>query len=112
MTNFLDVVFILQFIAIIGIFLYKLYNILHKAQKYDFRVAILLFVGFAISWSLGLINIMYNISSTIYIQLFKFETWLFAFNIIFLLVELFLLWHNTLSKPITSYSSIDAYKNE
>lgn len=87
MTNFLDMLFILQLIAVLGISFYKLYNIMHKATKYDITISILLFIGFFIAWGFGLINIMFNYGSVIYIQIFLLETWFILLNVIFFFIE-------------------------
>jgi hypothetical protein len=103
--NLYDIIFIIQFIIVIFITLFKVFNVMsYETTKklneqdtnddyplfYDIRVSWILFMLFFITWVLGLFVFMLDPTELIYMTLFKFETLFVLMNVILLLIELFL----------------------
>lgn len=102
----LDVLFIMGFLAMLGIIGTKLYNVLTLGQTYDWKIAVILFVGYFIFWLVDFIVFMIEPTKTIYMLLFNFSTWLIIMNVLFFIIELFLIMKTLVSPIISSYKSI------
>ena len=87
--NLSDVLFFVQFLAIIFILGFKLLNLFSLGKIYDLRLSFLLFIGFFISYFVGLMVLLTRSSILLYSALFKLETGFILFNVIFLLGELY-----------------------
>lgn len=81
--NFEDVVFIIQLILFISIFLTMLYNIMTWGEIIDLKKSFLLFILAVISWGFGFVISIYGFSYRLYLLLFQLE------NILLYLVVLF-----------------------
>lgn len=111
MTNALDIVFILQFLISIGIFLLMVYNVLHKCEKYDLRKGWLFLIGWFLAWGVGIITTMHLYTSlftqtTFYIQLFKLETYLMPFVALLFIIQLAFLIAKAAQPSRKAYNSI------
>lgn len=107
-----NAVFVLQFLAVIGIFLVKLYNILTNGELYDARAVWLLFIGWCLAYCMGLVVFLLNPTEKLFLVFFQLETWLLVFNIVFLLAELFLIMKSKATVIVQPHNSRrEALKN-
>jgi len=98
--NVYDVVFVLQFLILIGITLTKFFNVLSydpnrkdengqpQLAWYDLRMSWILFVSFFIVWFMGLMVWMVDPEELLWHALFKFENLFVIVNVLFLFIEL------------------------
>jgi len=105
-VNFYDTIFIIQFIIVIGLLLYKLYNVINKCEVYGITQSIIIFVLFWIAWGAGFVTLMLN-PKLIYSVLFQLETWFIIPLILFVLIELFFMWHSHTTTPVKPYNAKD-----
>jgi hypothetical protein len=70
-----------------GLFLYKLYNILLLGKAYDIKMAWLLFVGVIILFTLGMISMMIYTTNILLSQMFQMERLLFYIQVLFIILE-------------------------
>lgn len=84
-----EVMFIIQFLAAIGIIMAHIFNAMHKGDKWDMKVTWLLAIGFFIAWLVALVTFMLDPEETLYLILFRLETGLFLLNIALLIIHLF-----------------------
>lgn len=86
----LEFVFLLQFLVCIGVVLWKVYNTMSpKEQKYDIRMAFLLFFIYFLSYGVGFVVFMLDLTNNFYRLMFQLETWIILLNVLFIMVELF-----------------------
>jgi hypothetical protein len=88
-----DSFFIIQFIFVIGLLLFKFYNILtnmyyHKCL-YDDRMSWLGFSLFLICWGVGLVIVNLDFNELLYLTLFQLESWSLILLVGFQVVEVF-----------------------
>lgn len=100
MSSFVEVVFFVQFLIVLGIFFAKLWNVLSVGKLYMFKtdtgggdsrsmsVCWLLFVGFFLCFGIGMVA-FFNDLSLFMSGLFILESWLIVPSVLFLVVELF-----------------------
>jgi hypothetical protein len=110
MTQFIEVLFILQFLIVLAISFYKLYNIISVGQAYNTKISFLLFIGFCITWGVGFMTVMFNsytlTSDLLFIQLFGLENLLFGLNLLFFIIELIMLFAKVGSSPVRPYNAM------
>lgn len=101
--SFLLLVAVFGTLSVTGV---KIYNVMHKAEKYDIKVAVLLFAAFMLLWFFGFVATTTVASSKItdvvgsgfestakpyepiFIVLFNLTSWLMALNAILLFIEI------------------------
>jgi hypothetical protein len=88
-----DSFFIIQFLIVIGILLFKFYNILtnmyyHKCL-YDERMSWLTFTLFLIAWGVGLVIVNLSYTELLFSTLFMLESWSLILLVGFQVVEVF-----------------------
>lgn len=105
-----DLLFILYLIGILGIFLYKLYNIVSLGKIYDLKVAIILFIGYFLAWLIGFVVFMLDPERLIYMFMFKIGTWLILLNVLFFIVELVFYLVSITEKAIMPYKPDNSAK--
>lgn len=101
MAGFSSMIFLLQFLIVIGIMLFKIWYImdffikekLAKKEVYNIGNSFMLFITFLLFWGIGFITAMVEFEEIILLQLFRFEiaflpfmALFFMFDIIFYLV--------------------------
>lgn len=86
-----EVLFLLQFLAVIGILGVKLFNVFRKGEFVSLQLSILLFAGFFVAWLVGfVVMLLYSgVGSLLYSVLMRLETWLIGLNVLFFVFELF-----------------------
>lgn len=105
--NIYDFLFIVQLLVLIGIFLYKLYNILNIGKIYDYKYGVILFVSFLIAWFVGFAIFMFQPERLIYSILFRFGSFLLAINMLFMIIEIGIQIVDVSPKYIDSYKGIE-----
>jgi len=106
--NLYEWLFIVQLLALIVISILKLYNLMNSGEWYDFKISILLFIGFFLFWAIGFVvlNLDHN-SGLIYAVIFRIENFLLLLNVLFFITEIIFLVRDSLKKSIKAYKSID-----
>jgi len=97
--NVLEFIFIVQFLAAIGITLAKLYNIFSKGEYYGRAMSWVLFIAFGMAWGVGLFIVMLDWSTALYGVLFRLESMLLMLQVVFILFELFYDWGAAVARP-------------
>ena len=87
MAQFEEVLFILQFIFLIGIFFYKLFNILNGWSLYDWKGIIVLFISTLFLFGIDLIVTPLAYENLFISQLSKLEILPFLLIVIFSFIE-------------------------
>jgi len=110
--NVYEVFFLIQFLAIIVILGYKLFNVLSGGQYVDLRYAIMAFVGFFVFWGIGFFTLLTNpVMDAFYSVMFKFETYFIALNALFFFIEIvFYLRDRTTQEVRAHMSSLERSK--
>jgi len=108
--NIYEIMFLLQFLVIMGLLLAKLYNVMSKGEKFDLKISFIMFIAYFLFYLVGLIVFLANPEEIIYISLFTLESWLIILNVLFFIIELFLNSANIAITPVKSYNAKEAYK--
>lgn len=96
--EFIEYVFLLQFSIVIGLFLYKLYNVLTVGENNNINISVLTLIGFVLVWGVGLLSLLYDTGvNLLFSALFKLEAWLFVLYFIFFIIEVFFLYKSTIT---------------
>ncbi|MFW6122379.1 MAG: hypothetical protein ACOC80_15970 [Petrotogales bacterium] len=77
---------------------YRIFNIFHKAEKYDLAIFWITVISFLVSYMISFISVMFIHDTSFYIVLFMFENGLLFLNIPLIMGELFFY----ISKNVTS----------
>lgn len=104
--NIYDIMFMLQFLILVGITIVKLYSVMKQATLYNFKTSIVLFIVYLVAWLVGLVALMYYPEKLIYRTLFTLGSWLMVLNVVFFVIELFYSISKTAVKPIEAYKPI------
>ena len=90
MANIYDMVFVIQFIFLVGIFLYQMWQLMHQGKIYEIRISFIIIILVTVAWFMGMQVVLLETSKAIYAILFQLESlffvlaWLFFFfDIIF-----------------------------
>lgn len=78
---------ILSFLGVVGVSLYRIWNLLHVCTKYDLRTGFILFVGFLIAFALSWGVFMLEPLVPLYGLMFSFARLFLALNGLLLFVE-------------------------
>lgn len=102
-----SLIFLFHLVGIFAITFLKLYNVLHKGEKYDWRMSVILFVAFWIFWFFGFAAMTTLTSAQItdvvgagfestarpfeliYSVLFSFSNLFILFNFVLFIIEIF-----------------------
>lgn len=110
--NVYEALFIIQLLVVVGIFLYKLYNIFNAGQIYPISISWLLFIGFFIAYFVGFVvtmtepNILSGDTPTlVYSSVMNLETVLIVPNVIFLIIEYLFFLSVFGKRPVKAYKS-------
>lgn len=82
--------FIIGFLVCIGILLFKMYNVLNMCTVYSWPVAIILFIGYFLSWFVCFVVLMQDVEQLIYSTLLYLLNWLIIINVMLFIAETFL----------------------
>lgn len=115
MDSITNAFFLVQFLAVIGITLAKLYNIMSYGKFYmeepteetkpHLRISFLLLICFFISYFIGFIVFMLDPTTLIYSILFRLEILLVILNVLFFLIEIFIYVQKVSLGPKGSFKS-------
>jgi len=100
--NFAEFMFIIAFLACIGITLYKIYNIVSLGQAYDKRIAWLLLIGYLLSWGVALILVMFEYSTGAFGVLLRILNIILILHLPFILFEIYYDWEQVITRPFRS----------
>lgn len=125
MYGFLLLVGVFGALAVTGL---KLYNIMHKGEKYDIKLGVLIFAAFMLFWlfsflaatTVATVKITDVVGSAfdstarpyepIFVILYNLTTWLIALNFILLIIEVFLHIRRKSEQAVQAYMSNDFLK--
>lgn len=110
MANINDMIYIIQFLILIGIFFYQMYNLMNKGTKYDIKISVILISSITIAWGMGLFVVLLETSKAIYSVLFQLESLLFVLSWLFFFFELIFLVVQTTDKIIKPFNAKEANK--
>lgn len=100
MASLYDVLFLMQFIIVILILLFKLYNVMNLGSIYGIAGIILTTVGYLIAYIIGLVVLMLSPENILYGTLLNLETWAILLILGFVVMEIL-----TLFKTVTQYQN-------
>ena len=111
--TFEEILFFMQFITFLGIFLLRVYNQIDGGKFYNFKVGIILTIISSLTYGIGFISFLIQNEKVIMAMLFMLETTFMLFNIIFLLVEFVQSISDKLDKNNNGfYNSLQMRKND
>lgn len=100
-----EFLFIVQLLVFVGLLLVKFYNVISVGRAYDLRWSFVLFVGSLLAYGVGFVVLLLDFEESLYLELFKLETWSLGVVFLFLFVELVYWWLAGLPKEIKPYKS-------
>jgi len=103
--NVWEALFLIQLFAVLGIAGFKFYNLSHKGQKSSMQLSIILFCGLLISWFMGLVIFLNNVTEKVYIPFFHLE------NLFLLLGVIFFIGEVLINLGVISVEKIPDYRN-
>jgi len=89
MAQLLEMIFVIQILGVIGLFLAKFYNILTVGKFYDIKIAWIIFISFLICWLAGLVVFLNEPEEIFFLIFFRVETILLGLMGIFIIFEHF-----------------------
>ncbi len=108
MANINDMIFIIQFLGLIGIFLYQMFNLMHKGKIYDIRISFILLITLTIAWGTGLFVVLLETTKATYSILFMLESLFFVLSYLFFFFELLFFGVGMTKKIIKPFKSIES----
>lgn len=102
--------FIMAFLGCIGVLIANIYNVVYLGQKWDIRISVILFLGYMMSWAVGLVVFLFNAETLIYSMLFSFTSWLMVLNMALLLANIFFHIRDTTEETVKAFDSMKFYK--
>jgi len=90
MADFIDVMFLLSFLVIVGIIFAKFYNLLSKTEWYDIRMTWLLFGAFLFFYGVGMFSFLSDPENILFSVLFTLESLFVTLVFILTVVEQFM----------------------
>lgn len=106
-----EVLFFIGFFGVLCLAGYKFYNVISAGKVYDFRIAIMTFLGYFLAWLLCLMPVLGDPTNIMMFQLFKLTNWLMLLNVLFFIAELFFNLE-VISKPsIKPFKATAHYEN-
>ena len=84
-------IFLLQVVICLGLFLYKLYNVLRAGEAVSISASVLMLISYLLVWGVGLLAVLFDLGvNRIFYALFTLESWLLPIYAIFFFIELLL----------------------
>ena len=103
--DFVEVLFLLQFLAVLGILGIKTYNVMRQGGWYDLKLTFLGFAAYFMAFGVGFVVTLFEYDTLIYGQLFRLEQWTILYLVVIFFAELFLQLSINMVKPIQAYNS-------
>lgn len=94
MANIYEIIFVLQLLIFISVFLVKIYNLMCVAKFYDIQKAILFFILAMLAYGVGLVTTLLGHDEWLFSILLQLETWFIVLIVALFLGELFLYLSN------------------
>jgi hypothetical protein len=69
-----EILFFVQLLAVVGIVIYELLNVMNQGENYALKGTIMLMVGFLIAYFVGQTLVLLNPENLLYVTLMKLET--------------------------------------
>lgn len=88
--NIYDFMFIVGFITMILLILYKIYNVMNIGETFDLKKSFLFYAAFLIAYFVCMAIFFIAAERTIYMVLFRFSTAFVVMNTILMAIEVFL----------------------
>jgi hypothetical protein len=95
--NFAELIFMTQFLIVIGILLFKTWNVFNLGKTYSVSVAWLLFASFFLFYGIGFFTMLTNFNNATFRVLFNLESWLVLLNVLYIIIEKFLFYATQVS---------------
>lgn len=111
MANINDMIYIMQFLVLIGIFLYQMFNLMHKGKLYDIRIGFILIISLTIAWGMGLVVVLLETSKATYAVLFQLESTFFVLAWLFFFFEVIFKGIESINKPVKPFNALEAQKS-
>lgn len=109
MATFTEVLFLLQFLVLLGVVLLKVFNL--DKKEISFLNNVILFSIGAICFGLGFVTVMNDPENTLIVPLFYLDIGLFMVNVILFIVDLFRLMATIVGERVPKpYNSLEANK--
>lgn len=89
MASVIEVMFLLSFLVFVGLWFFKLYDVLTGMSKFSGGVMWLTLVGLFMSYGLSFITLLNGDYTVFYATVFEFETLLYYLVYLFLFIQLF-----------------------
>jgi hypothetical protein len=109
--NMIQIFFVMQFLIFLGIFLYKLYNLMNLGSLYSIQVAFMLHIVAMFCFIIGVLGLFNAFQIMLFSQLITLQSWLYYFIWIFFLCEIFFQYGLQYFFSSKQYKSID-HKND
>jgi hypothetical protein len=94
MPSLTEMLFLLQFIALVALVGMKLYNLMNMGRIYEVSIVWLMFIGGIFMYGLGMMISILGYEELIYIQIFGYERMLLLLLAIFHMIEVLLIMSN------------------
>jgi hypothetical protein len=99
MASLYDAIFLIQLVVTVGIFLGKAWNVINGGKAYDYRMGIMLFVGYLLAWFAGMVVLAQKYDSLIYGTFHNLESKLMLVVFLFTFIEVILHLKDTAINP-------------
>lgn len=103
--NIYEIMFLIQFIVFIGVFLVKIWNVMRIGDFYSFELVWILLIGAGFTFAIGWIVVMGQPEVLIYQVLFRLQSWIWAPMFMLVIAELMFFLKGRANKTIEAYSS-------
>lgn len=105
--NVYDAMFMLQFFAFVGIFLFWLYNVMRLGEFFDISWGFVLLSLCAILWLVGFVALASYPEKLLFSTLHTLQGWLLPVNVLFLIIQIFLHIRDGVQDTVKAYRSWD-----
>lgn len=105
MAELYNILFVIQFLALLSIILFKLYNIMSANIIMDLRGGIILFILSIICFFIGLSIQLLEPDETLFSAIMNLETILIGLSLLFLVIDIFFYFRDSLTQSTQAYNS-------
>lgn len=106
MTALYNTFFLLQFLVAVGITGFKVYNVFSSGEAYSFKAAVIMFLGYLVTWFVGLLLVLLEPEQLLFSMLYQLEVWLLSLNVLFFIIEIFFIVRDLAKSPVTAVKSL------
>lgn len=85
-----ELLILLSFLSFIGLLGFKLYHIFHKAEKIDYPIIFLSFIGIILSWGILFSVSILNYSNSTGLLITRLSGFMLPFSVLLLVIEIML----------------------